>query len=69
MGIRLEEFWGIITLPIKYVMCLDAMAKEATRREISHIRRPTASQERSGKEKRRPAPFGMTGGEKEDKKK
>jgi hypothetical protein len=28
----------------------------------SSLRRPTASQERSGKKKRRPAAFGMTGG-------
>ena len=32
--------------------------KEAKR--DSSLRRPTASQERSGKKKRRPAPFGMT---------
>jgi len=35
---------------------------KAKSREIPHIRRPTASQERSGKKKRRPASFGMTGG-------
>src|SRR6266478_1449606 len=31
-------------------------------REIPHIRKPTASQERGGKKKRRLAPFGMTDG-------
>ncbi|SRR5260370_6423786 len=35
--------------------------KSEEKRDFS-LRRPTASQERSGKKKRRPAPFEMTGG-------
>jgi hypothetical protein len=40
----------------------DSRDKTIEAKRDSSLRRPTASRERSGKKKRRPAPFGMTVG-------
>ena len=68
MGARLDSGYS----SMKVIFCQGAKARifytEGTKRAVveakrdSSLRRPTASQERSRKKKRRPALFGMTVG-------
>ncbi len=43
-----------------YIFGVEEAGLRVRQREIPHMRKPTATQERGGRKKRRLAPFGMT---------